>query len=141
MPEFSSTAWFIIGLGLIIAEIFSLTLVLLFFGCAAFVVALLKLVGLNNLQYELVVFAVVGLASLLIFRRRIKGSMHQTQDLEIDRQGTFTLSAPVPPQGEATVQYQGTTWTAVNRTSVPLSAGAPVRIVATEGIKLIVELA
>lgn len=139
MPEFSSTAWLIIGLGLIIAEIFSLTLVLLFFGCSALVVALLKVFGLNDLKLEWMLFAVIGLAALLIFRRRIRTSLATTTDVDIDRNATFALSTDVPANGEATVLYQGTNWTAVNRGTDPLPANTTVRIVSTQGIKLIVE--
>lgn len=141
MPEFSATAWLIIGFGLIIAEIFTLTLVLLFFGIAAVLVAGIKLFGLNNLTYELILFAVLGIASILLFRQRICSSWSKNPgaSMEIDHNKTFTLTAEIPAGGEASVQYQGTAWTAVNRGPAALSAGSQVKVVETDGVKLIVQ--
>ncbi len=130
--------WVATGLVLIIAEMFSLSLVLLFFGVAALLVALAKFLGLNNLPLEIVLFAVLGIGSMLLFRRKLKVSLQSQSGISIDRNAVIVLTEDLPAHGTATVTYQGVSWTAVNETDSDFKKGNKVYVQRTEGVKLIV---
>jgi membrane protein implicated in regulation of membrane protease activity len=137
--SFSSTFyWVAAGLLLIIAEMFHLSMVLLFFGVAALVVALAKFLGLNNLPVEIVLFAGLGIGGLLLFRRKLLRSLKTSGGLSIDRNATLMLTDDLAAHGSVGVTYQGTSWTAVNETDSDLKKGTKVYIQRTEGVKLIV---
>ena len=64
MPEYSY--WIIAGLVLVIGEFVVSGLVVIFFGIAALIVGSLKFLGLlNDTTWELTLFAVLSLLSLL----------------------------------------------------------------------------
>jgi membrane protein implicated in regulation of membrane protease activity len=130
--------WVATGLVLIIAEMFSLSLVLLFFGVAALLVALAKFLGLNNLPLEIVLFAVLGIGSMLLFRRKLKQSLHTQSGISIDQNAMIVLTHDIPAHGTASVTYQGVTWTAVNETDSDFKKGTKVYVQRTDGVKLIV---
>jgi membrane protein implicated in regulation of membrane protease activity len=131
--------WAVLGVILLSAEVMSGTLVLLFFGVAAFIVAVAKLAGLDVLWIELLVFAVAGGSSLLLFRSKLREALaHRSAGYRGDRHETITLTTAIAAGGEGRVEYQGTTWTAVNEGGRALDAGERVMIVRTEGVKLFV---
>lgn len=117
---------------------FSLSLVLLFFGVAALVVAILKYAGLNNIPVEILIFAVLGIAGLLLFRGKLRRSLKSQPDLGIDRNTPVVLSEDVPAHGSAKIEYQGVLWTAVNDSDTPLPKGSQAFVHKTEGVKLII---
>lgn len=130
--------WVVAGLILIIAEMFSLSLVLLFFGVAALLVAVAKFLGLNSLPLEIVLFAVLGIGSMLLFRKKLKASLGTGSGLSIDRNASIVLAHDLPAHGAVAVTYQGVVWTAVNESEQNLAKGAKVYVQRTEGVKLIV---
>lgn len=131
--------WMIIGLVLTIAEMFTLSFFLLFFGVAAFIVALVKnFTGLDNVPLEIVLFALLGLSAILVFRKKLLHSFRAKQGFSADQHKTFILDRDLPPHGEARIDYSGSTWTAVNDSNRALVQGEKAVIVRTEGIKLFV---
>ncbi|HSA60204.1 MAG TPA: NfeD family protein [bacterium] len=130
--------WVATGLVLIIAEMFSLSLVLLFFGVAALLVALAKFLGLNNLPWEIVLFAVLGIGSMLLFRNKLKQSLHTQSGISIDQNAVIILTDDIPAHGTASVTYQGVAWTAVNETDSDFKKGNKVYVQRTDGVKLVV---
>lgn len=138
MDTSSPIIWVALGLVLIIVEMFSLTLVLLFFGVSALVVAILKYAGLNNLPIEILIFAILGIAGLLIFRGKLRRSLKSQPELSIDRNTPIVLSEDVPARSSAKIEYQGVLWTAVNDSDTPMTKGTKVFIQRTEGVKLII---
>ncbi len=135
----SPVTWLVLGFVLIIIEMLHLSLVLLFFGLAALVVAAVTWAGLHHLTIQLVLFAVLGLSGMLIFRKKLQSSLSHSKGISIDQNASLTLSADVPAHGEAAVQYQGTTWTAKNESDHDLKKGTRVFIHRTEGVKLIIK--
>ena len=117
---------------------FSLSLVLLFFGVAALVITILKFAGLNNLPIEIALFAVLGIAGLLLFRGKLRRSLKSQPELSIDRNTPVVLSVDVPARGSAGIEYQGVLWTAVNDSDTPMKKGDQIFIQRTEGVKLII---
>jgi len=135
--QISIIFWAVIGLVFLVIEIISTHFVLLFFGIAAFIVALVKLFGLNSLPAELTIFGGVGLASLLLLRKKLVESFDPKNKILVDQGRPLLLSADVPPRGRSQVEYQGATWTAVNESDQLLKKGDTVTIIRTEGVNLV----
>lgn len=137
----SALIWAGFGLVLMIAEMLTGTFVLLSFGISALIVALFAYAGLENNFLQIVVFAVDGLTNLWIFKK-VLPRRQQTPSLENDSGVQFTLDnttqGMILPKEEGSVFYQGSPWTAFNTGDTPLKAGDRVRIVKTEGIKLVI---
>lgn len=135
--QISIIFWAVIGFVFLVIEIISTHFVLLFFGVAAFIVALVKLFGLNSLPAELAIFGGVGLASLLLLRKKLVASFEPKNKVLVDQGKALILSADLPPRGRSQVEYQGVLWTAVNESDQPLKKGDTVAIVRTDGVHLI----
>ncbi len=132
--------WAVIGLLLIITEIFTLSFFLLFFGIGALIVALLRsLVGLPNSETEILLWAVLGLMGVFIFRKKLMGHFKTEKANFSDQHQIIVLDQNIPAHGEAYISYQGSTWIGVNPSDEILHQGQKVRISRTEGIKLILQ--
>ena len=133
--------WVFLGIGLFIAEIFTTTFVLLFFGSAALVVGLLKFIGLNNLYAELSLFALLGLAGIGIFRRKLLRSVLARSNRAVDgvQHAHLQLDVTIPPHGSAQITHLGTPWTALNPSDHTLQVGDRVIVERAEGIKLVLK--
>ena len=131
--------WAIIGIALIITEVFTNTFFILFFGISALAVALLRMFGLDHLATEIIIFAVVGTAGTLIFRKKIMESFHSTSSVSQDKDTKVILTHEIPAGGMAAIIYQGSTWTAVNESSRDFKKGEAVLIDRVEGVKLVVK--
>ncbi len=132
--------WVAVGLLLLIVEVFTLSFVVLFFGLSALVVAGIKFVtGSDNLAVELVIFAVVGAACLLGFRKKLRQTFNKGARVNTDASTVIDLSVGVSPHGKAKIEYQGTIWDAHNDSDYQLKVGDKAIIVRTDGIKLIIK--
>lgn len=130
--------WAILGMVLLIIEIFTLSFVVSFFGVAALIVALLKVLGLSNLAVEILIFSGVGFSCIFFFRRKLQRVMNRGPEVALDKAKVFILTADVPPHATAKVEYQGVAWDAYNDSDARLLKGDKVVVTDTEGIKLIV---
>lgn len=130
--------WVVLGLVLVIAEMFSLSLVLLFFGVAALIVAVAKYLGLNNLPLEITLFAVLGIAGMFLFRKMLLKTLKTQREIGIDLNTPIVLSADLPAHGSAKVEYQGVLWTAINKTGAPLPKGSKAFVLNTDGVKIVI---
>lgn len=135
--EFSTTTWAIIGLALLILEIFTMSFFIAFFGVSALIVALIKLFGLAHFPTELIIFTILGMAGVLIFRNKILSSLTPNKIHRNDEAQKILLSETIPSKGTAKIDYQGSKWTAFNDSPFDLKAGEMAVIKKTEGIKLI----
>src|SRR4030095_4259399 len=131
--------WAVVGLVFLVIELISTHFVLLFFGVAALIVALVKFFGLNSLPAELAIFGGLGLACLLLFRKKLVEIFEPKNKILIDQGKSFILSADIPPRGRAPIEYQGVAWTAINESDHFLKKGDTATIVRTEGVNLIVQ--
>ncbi len=131
--------WAIFGFLLLIVELLTMGFVLVFFGVAALLVALLKGVfGLDHLVVELLLFAAFGAVGLALLRQKLMSVMKRGSGApSLDRKQVIKLTADVAAGGTAKVEYQGTPWDALNESAVDLRAGDKAVIVATKGIQLI----
>ncbi|MZR63149.1 NfeD family protein [Alcanivorax sp. DP30] len=142
MPEYSY--WIIAGLVLVIGEFVVSGLVVIFFGIAALIVGSLKFLGLlDDTTWELTLFAVISLMSLIFVRRflndKLMGQERESEGNE-DSAGLIGQRATVAEpfnNGTGTVNYRGARWQA--QSSQPLDAGQMVRITQHDGLWLTVE--
>lgn len=142
MPEYSY--WIIAGLVLVIGEFVISGLVVIFFGVAALIVGSLKFLGLlDDTTWELTLFAVISLMSLIFVRRflndKLMGQERESEGNE-DSAGLIGQRATVAEpfnNGTGTVNYRGARWQA--QSNHPLDAGQMVRITQHDGLWLTVE--
>lgn len=129
--------WGILGLTLIIAEVFTASFVLVFFGVAALLVAVLAAIGFKSFVLQMLLFAAASLGSLLLFRSKLMGYFHATAQTVMDENQVLRLTGDVPAHGTGQISYQGSTWTAVNPTDHPFQQGDKAVIERMDGVKII----
>jgi membrane protein implicated in regulation of membrane protease activity len=140
-------AWIILGLILIVAEVFSSGFVLLWFGIGALAAAFAGIVGIDSLAIQFLIFAVVSIgltaASRTIFlnyfsREKTGDSLRTGMDSLPGRIGTV-VSSSRGALNEGAVKVFGSTWTAYPADGEePLEAGDCVRVEKMEGASLYV---
>ena len=143
MDQFIPIIWVIIGVGLMIAEIFTLGFVLFWFGVGAIVAALAGFLGAGvGLQFLL--FAVVSVAltamSRTIFSKYLpaQGEHFRTGvDSLPGKVGTVT-GASKGALNEGAVKVYGSTWTAYPIDDVALVEGEKVEVVEVKGSSIYV---
>jgi membrane protein implicated in regulation of membrane protease activity len=135
-------AWIAVGAILLGAELtfIDAQFYLVFVGGAAILVGCLRLVGLDVAVWlQWLSFTVLSVAGMLVFRRRIYERMRG--ELPAMRTGpageTVTLEVALPPGETCRLEYRGTSWSAVNRGSAPIPAGARARIDVVDGLTLV----
>jgi membrane protein implicated in regulation of membrane protease activity len=133
--------WSAVAAILLAGEILTTSFVLLFFAFAAGVTALVTLVQPDfGVSVQLIVFGIIGLASLVAGRRWIKAKMasKSAPAFYSDSNAEFNSDRDMAPGAEGAVMYQGSPWTAVNDGSEPILAGDRVRVARTAGIKIMI---
>lgn len=136
--------WFLVGLALILVEFMLPGIILVFFGCGAWIVAATTWLGLTGtLWSQLLLFAVASVVLMLCLRRWVRGrflgfiSSEQDPTIDLD---DFTgrevrvLQPIAPGSREGRVEFKGTKWIAV--ADRPLGKGELARIIAVDGITL-----
>lgn len=139
--------WCILGLALIVAEVFTSGFVLLWFGIGALAAAFAGLIGIDSLAIQFVIFAVVSMgltvASRTIFvnyfsRERTGDSLRSGADALPGKIGTV-VSSSRGALNEGAVKVFGSTWTAYPADGeAPLEAGERVRVESIEGASIYV---
>lgn len=149
MSDFAWILWLLLGVALIVAEVFTLGFVLLWFGVGAIVAALAALAGFGYpLQFLLffIVSMALTAASRTIFtkyltRQSVDGAYKSGADSLPGQVGTVVVSS----QGalsEGAVKVYGSTWTAYPADGEePLEAGARVVVESVRGASIYVRRA
>ena len=118
MDQFAWIFWMVIGVALIIAEVFTLGFVLLWFGIGAIAAALVGMLGFGFV-WQFTVFAVVSIALTAMSRTifatylslRDEDTMKMGMDSMPGKIGTVTLASRGAMK-EAAVKVFGSIWTA-----------------------------
>jgi inner membrane protein len=136
-------AWIISGAILFGAELayVNAQFYLVFIGGAAIAVGLMAAVSPGlQLWAQWATFAVLAVASMVTFRRRIY--LRLRGHLPAVRSGptgeVITLRTSLAPGESCQTEHGGTFWTVRNDTDVPLPSGSRVRVAGVRGLTLLV---
>ena len=133
--------WLVLGLILAAAELASAGgFYVIFFGIGAIIVGLLASVGLAGpVWVQMLLFAVISVASLMLFRKRLLKSFQiDPQAPSIDTLvGEIGIAASDIAAGAiGQVELRGTSWSARNNASVAVGRGTRCTVVRVEGLTL-----
>ena len=131
-----------IALGVVLAAIELATpggLVLIFFAVGALAVGALALLDLVTATWaQWLLFPVVAVVTLRLFRQPLMGRLRQREDADVDTLvgELATPAADIAPGGHGRAELRGSMWNVRNVTAVPLSAGQRCRVVDVQGLML-----
>lgn len=145
--EYTWILWTILGVVLIVAEIFTPGFVLLWFGIGALVAAFAGLVGVTSLALQFLIFAIVSTAltaasrTIFVnyFSREKTGSDLKTGADSLPGKIGIVVSSSRGALNEGAVKVFGSTWTAYPAEGEePLEAGERVAVERMQGASLYV---
>jgi membrane protein implicated in regulation of membrane protease activity len=135
-------SWWILAIALLVLEAFAPGTFFLWMGIAAGVVGvLLLLMPGMGWEYQIVVFATLSVASIVIWRQYFRKHPVQTDQPALNRRGqqyvgrTFTLSEPIV-NGLGKIHVDDTTWRIRGN---DCEAGSRIKVVGVDGVLLKVE--
>ena len=146
MQQFAWILWIVLGVILIIAEIFTLGFVLFWFGVGALAAALASFLGVG-FTGQFLIFAVVSIA-LTIMSRTIFANYYAHGDENVIKTGIDSLPGQIGTvistsesgRQEAAVKVYGSIWTAFPiEGSAPLIEGEKVEVVRVQGSSIYVQ--
>jgi membrane protein implicated in regulation of membrane protease activity len=120
--------WLVVGLALVALEIATPGgFYVIFFGIGALIVAGLAFLGVAGpLWFQVLLFSVLAVGSLLLFRGRMLRSLGNgpgTDDLDNLVGEIGTPLEDIPPGATGRFELRGTTWTARNSSALTLRRG------------------
>ena len=136
--------WFALGLILVALEVAaSGGFYVLFFGIAAVAIAGLRFVDLAEPAWvQLLLFSLIAVASLLIFRQRLlatwQGPSMASKVDSLVGETAITLEA-IPAGAVGRVELHGTAWTARNGTGAAIEKGRRCTVTRTEQLMLFIK--
>lgn len=134
--------WMLLGLLLLLAELVTPGgFYFIFFGVGAVVVG--SLAGMDSggpVWFQLLLFSVLSLASLWLFREKLLKLTEGAPDQNVDSLIGETAVAidEIPANGIGKVELRGTAWNARNVGDKPLKNGARAKAERIEGLMLFV---
>ena len=136
--------WLVLGMFLVAAEIAAPGgFFIIFFGVAAVLIGLLAGVGMAGpIWVQLLLFSVLSVGSLWLFRSRLMAMFEQGGDPEpVDALVGQSCRAlgDLTPKGSGQVELRGSAWAARNGSDVAIGRDARCRVVRVEGLTLHVE--
>lgn len=137
--------WVLVGLAMLVMEILTPGgFFILFFGVGALVVGALAGAGLVESEWlQWLLFSVVSVASLVLFRKRLLARFRGPEAMA-PRAPTgvgeiATLTEDLPPGAVGRAELRGTTWTTRSRATTALARGQRCRVMEVDGLTLWVE--
>lgn len=138
--------WVTVGAMLLVAEvtIVDLEFYLVFLGISALLVGVLELSGIAlPFWLQWVVFAVLAIASLVLFRQRVYAKLRPPPEgeIQVGVAGDRAVAIDsIEPGATGSVTLRGANWTGHNRGSRTIPAGGRCRVGSSEGLVLDVSL-
>ena len=136
--------WFLVGLILAFLEFAVPGVILIFFGAAAWIVALTTYAGLTStIESQLLTFITASILLLIFLRRWVKGKFHghvsDTQDLsqnldEFTGKDVLVLDDVIPGKTGGHVEFKGASWSAVSEE--PIQKGEMAVISELDGLTI-----
>lgn len=145
MEQILGIVWLVLGIALIIAEVFTLGFVLLWFGVGAMAAALVAFMGFG-LVWQFAAFAIVSIALTALSRTIFSKYLHHSEanslksgtDSMPGQIGTVTISSKGALK-EGAVKVFGSTWTAFPEDEdTVLNEGEKVEVVRVQGSSIYV---
>jgi len=145
MDQLLWIVWLVLGVALIIAEVFTLGFVLLWFGIGAIAAALVGMMGFGFI-WQFAVFAIISVAltamSRTIFSKYLRhnedNALKSGADALPGQIGTVTISSK-GALNEGAVKVFGSTWTAFpENDDIELREGEKVEVVRVQGSSIYV---
>ncbi len=135
-------SWWILAVALLVLEVFVPGTFFMWLGIAAGVVGLLLLLmpGIGW-EYQVIVFAAISLASIVLWRLYFRKHPVSTDQPALNRRGqqyvgrTFTLSEPIV-NGQGKIRVDDTTWKILGE---DCDVGSRVKVTGVDGVQLKVE--
>ena len=143
MENFNNAAviWFILGFILFLLEFVLPGLIIFFFAVGAWIVGILLLFFDLSLNYQLLIFLLSSVLSILLFRKtlkRIMWSRRNSSEIEDEFKGKLGIAETfIGPGKNGKVAFKGTVWDARSEDSI--EKGETVSIVGNDSILLIVK--
>ena len=134
--------WIALGLALTVAELATPSgFFIIFFGLAALTVGILSGLDLaGNTWVQWVLFSVLSIAYVLVFRGRLQSKMAVPESRDVDTLvGDLAIvQERLLPGVVGKVEVRGSMWSARNTSNVTLDAGQRARVAAVQGLTLTV---
>jgi inner membrane protein len=135
--------WFLIGLALFLLELVVPGFIIFFFGVGAWITALICLVFDPGTNFQIIIFGLTSVLSLVALRRMIQnklfygksGKSEAVEDEFTGKEGLATVDFSPGKKGK--VEFKGTTWDAESDSEI--KEGQTVIIIEKNSFKLIVE--
>lgn len=129
--------WAILGVALIVIEIFAVSFFFLFFGIGALATSLLTFTGIaDDLSSQLIIFLIVSGVSILAFRKQVLESFRRKGENYKEMVEEKAKVSKSFEKGEGKVFFRGADWMAFTSAEQSLSEGDTVVITKVDGIKL-----
>jgi len=131
--------WMVLGFVLLIAEMAVPGIFLLFFGASALVVGLLELAGISGPAWlQWVLFSVIAIVSMLLFRKPLLARIKQRTGEDVDRleQESAVAMENIAPEATGRVELRGAPWSARNVGATAITQGQRCRVEHVEGLTL-----
>ncbi len=134
--------WFIIGFIFFLLEFVIPGLILFFFAVGAWIVAILTLAFDISINFQLIIFVVSSILTILLLRKWVKkliyGKNHSRELLEEEFLGkTAKAETRISPGENGKIAFKGTSWAASSEDYI--ETGENVIITGNESILLIVK--
>ncbi len=134
--------WFIAGLVLLLTELFAPSLILMFFGLGAWIVAALYLLFNIEFPTQLIVFAVSSIVLLVFLRKKLKpvflgyvsSKQNTGQNMDDFLEKEAVVVARIEPGKPGKVEFNGVAWDAVSDSIIDVDSR--VKIIDRSGLKL-----
>ena len=135
--------WLVVGLLLMVGELATPGgFYILFFGIGAVLTGFLVLFGVSDTSVQVFLFLVLSVTGLLFFRSRLLRTVQPNPqapavDTLVGEMGVVTTT--LSPGGIGKVELRGASWSARNTADVALAVGVRCRVVAVDGLLLLVQ--
>ena len=135
--------WFIVGATLLVLETIVPGVHFVWFGVAAVIVGILAVVSGVAWQVQLIIFAIVSIATVFVVRRFADPATEKSDEPHLNVRGSqyigrMLVVAEDIQQGRGKVHVDDTVWHAQGEDA---AAGQKVRVVGVNGTALVVERA
>jgi inner membrane protein len=134
--------WLAGGLALIVAELATPSgFFIIFFGAGALTIGVLKaFLLIDNLPTELLLFSVLSVVYLLLFRGRLQARVQMPPPPNVDSLiGVLAIvQESLSPGVVGKVEVHGSSWSARNTSTVTLTPGQRARVAGVDGLTLTV---